>query len=143
MEVPRQTALAETTGLRKTMMMENYLNTGSGSLSQLRESLGSLHRSTTYGVTQEVKVYVKSPHQLQSLAVIANCVIESTFREASYMFINTTNLQKFNPQLYKASSQAFVFISGTGLDQMIEYYQMEYDPNELREKFFMMFKVKT
>lgn len=106
--------------------------------------IGNLQESITCGLTQEVKVYVQTPYKLEALAIVANQVLESTLKEASYILVNTDDsLKKFNPSLYKASSKAFIFVSGTGLDLMLEYYHLEYDPNEIRHQFFTMFKVKT
>lgn len=36
--------------------------------------------------------------------------------------------------------EAYAFVSGTGLDQMIRYYQMELDPDELRTRFMNLWK---
>ena len=41
-----------------------------------------------------------------------------------------------------AAKEAYAFVSGTGLDMVIRYYQMELDPDELRSKFMNIWKQK-
>lgn len=48
-----------------------------------------------------------------------------------------------NPKMQENSREAFAFVSGTGLETMIEYYQIDYNAEEIREKFYQLFKINT
>lgn len=133
-------ALEATIGLRITPMVQHLTDTALGLLTQARDLIGNLHQSSTCGRTQEFKVYTQTPYKLQAMSLIAKSVLESTLKEASYFF--TLSAPKWRPDLVQASSQALVFMSGTGFEQMIEFYQLAYDADSIRTEFYAKFHVK-
>jgi len=75
---------------------------------------------------------------------LALSLITNTFVEASYMFTHTGgSLPKRHKQYLEASKQAYAFISGTGLEIMIQAYNMDYDADMLRDMFYAKFKIKA
>lgn len=72
---------------------------------------------------------------------LALSLITNTFTEASYMFTHTANVPTRHKQYLSASKQAFAFIQGTGLEIMIQVYNLDYDANKLREIFYEKFHI--
>ena len=67
-----------------------------------------------------------------------------TFVQASYVFGNRhdSNAGAYShKQRMKIGRTALAFISGTGLDLMIEYYKLDYNAEEIRNQFFGHFKI--
>ena len=66
-----------------------------------------------------------------------------TFVQASYIFGNRHDANAggyTHKQRMQIGQVALAFISGTGLDIMIEYYRMDYNAEEIRNQFFGIFK---
>ena len=64
-----------------------------------------------------------------------------TFIAASYLFGNRhdSNAAGYtHKQRIRLGKLALAFISGTGLDLMIEYYKLDYDPTEIRKQFWAL-----
>jgi len=75
--------------------------------------------------------------------MLASSLLKHTIIEAAYAFVNTTGkLTKQKRIMIETSKQALAFISGTGLDIMLQTYGIEYDPDELRESFYAIFHIK-
>jgi len=60
------------------------------------------------------------------------------------MFVHTNGkLSREKQIMMRTSQQALAFIAGTGLDIMIQEYEMDYDADSIRENFFQIFHVKA
>ena len=70
-------------------------------------------------------------------------VLTFTIEEASYMFTHTQNghMNQVVRDKFRASKDAFLFVSGTGLDIMFEAYNIALNPESVRQKFFDKFKI--
>lgn len=113
--------------------------TGSGTLTQLRNLIGSIQVTHTYTPIQSfVSVDFKNNLLMTTIGLAA---IMSAFQEAS-MFYTYTN-GYFGHKKIKVASQALAFIQGTSLEICIKTYGIDYDANELRQVFFRTFHVKT
>lgn len=66
-------------------------------------------------------------------------VLTFTLQEASYMFVHTDG--KSTRSKMEASQEAFIFISGTGFDMMVEDYGINLDATRIREKFYDRFNI--
>ena len=69
-------------------------------------------------------------------------VLADTLIEASYMFGYRQKGRGegfVNTKLMSASQEAFDFVAGTGLNIMIREYKMGYDPDRIRELFYIKF----
>ena len=76
-----------------------------------------------------------------ALSSLVNSILD-----AAYIFGYRKKKQSeghINPEMVENSKEAFAFISGTGLNMMIEYYQIDYNAEELREKFYHLFKINS
>lgn len=63
--------------------------------------------------------------------------------EAAYMFVHTNGkLTRDKLALLENSRQAFVFISGTGLEILLEEYGLGYDADQIRTTFYEKFHIK-
>lgn len=99
------------------------MHTGEGNL---------YHRKTVYETPDRVIQYTTMV--LESLCF--------TIREASYMFVRTNRtMTGDHMRNLKYSRQAFVFISGTGLDVMLDSYGIMYDADNIREAFYERFHI--
>lgn len=59
------------------------------------------------------------------------------------MFVHTDGrLSREKLNALEASKQAFAFISGTGLEIMLEEYGLDYDAEKIRENFNQKFHIK-
>ena len=79
-------------------------------------------------------------------STLALSTLVNTILDAAYVlgYRSKKNAEgKINPKLEAKSRQAYAFVSGTGLDLMIKYYQLDYDPEEIREQFFKRFKAPS
>lgn len=78
---------------------------------------------------------------------VANYILETTLEEAAYMFVHTDGKStgkralRHKRELMTVSSTALVFISGTGLELMLEAYNLAYDADNLRTLFYARFHV--
>jgi len=67
-----------------------------------------------------------------------------TFVSASYIFGNRHDANAeglTHKERMEVGKNALAFISGTGLNVMIEYYQLDYNADKIRKQFFGIFKV--
>lgn len=137
------TVPGSTTGLNETKTQRGSMTTTAGTLSQLRESLGKLHPSDTFGKIHESKAVEIDARGLFAYASIANRVVENLFIEAAFMFTHTDNrMYNGKPEMLNASSMAFAFITGTGLEIMLESYGLDYNADTLRTVFYDRFNIK-
>lgn len=116
----------------------------SNSLTQLRDAIGKLHRSETSTVTQELRLVEANGRGFFSYTQIAKSILQNALVEAAYMFVHTDGrLSREKLTALEASKQAFVFISGTGLEIMLEEYGLDYDAEKIRENFYQKFHIKS
>ena len=71
---------------------------------------------------------------------IGEAVLCETLRSAAYYFVRschgvTTSTSYFKRNLLTESKQCFMFIQGTGLDIILESYNLDYDADKLRQSF--------
>lgn len=71
---------------------------------------------------------------LLTINTIGESILVQAFREAKY-YMNFTGSRPS-----KSIRESYLFINGTGLDAVIEDYQLDYDATSLRSIFF--WKVK-
>jgi len=77
-------------------------------------------------------------------------VLIHTFRDASHLFTRTLGytvhpalLPKNKLDRYlRESKESYLFIQGTGLELAIQFYQLDYDAERLRNCFNYLYKVK-
>ena len=80
------------------------------------------------------------------ITTMALSALVTTLLDAAYIlgYRSKRNAEgKTNPKLENSSKEAYAFISGTGLNIMIDYYHLDYDPEEIRNKFNGLFKVPS
>ena len=72
------------------------------------------------------------------LNTIGLAVLTETFRSASFLFLHTNghNSSRAFQEKMKESKIALMFIQGSGLEAMLNYYHMAYDPFRIRERFY-------
>lgn len=105
--------------------------------------IGNLHQSETCGKTQEYKFIQVSADNVCQYGEIAISVLKHTLLDASYMFVNTNGkLNKEKRNNLKISREAFAFLSGSGLDIMLKSYDLDYNPDEIRYRFYTRFHVE-
>ena len=129
-------------GLNQTRIVHHLINQESASLTLARDWIGSLH-SNTSGKIQDYKVVQTDYRNIVFFTTLALSALGHTILDAAYIFghRNKANSEgKTNPKLQEISREAYAFISGTGLDLMIEYYQLDYDAEEIRFQFYQRFK---
>lgn len=130
-------------GLRKMRIAQHLIQQESGTLTQLRESIGRLHRSATSIVIQELQLVEVDGRGLFSYTQIAKSILQNALVEAAYMFVHTDGrLSREKLTALEASKQAFAFISGTGLEIMLEGYGLDYDADKIRTNFYEKFHIK-
>lgn len=124
-------------------MTNHSIEQGSGTLTQLRELIGSLHQSATCTITHEFQLVEANGRGFFSYAQIAKGVLANALVEAAYMFVHTNGkLTRDKLALLENSRQAFVFISGTGLEILLEEYGLGYDADQIRTTFYEKFHIK-
>lgn len=70
-------------------------------------------------------------------------VLQTTIKEASLFFTRTDGRDaRANRKMKDVAKQAVAFIAGTGLDIMINQYELDYDAQAIRESFYRMFNGK-
>ena len=118
---------------------------GSGSLTAVRNWIGSLQSAVTSGLTQSFNLVSVDHRKKFIITELQESVLKHTFLEASYTFTFTNNSNKLTKHISNRiveSSDAMVFIQGTGLESFLEYYKLDYNADILREKFYEIFKIK-
>jgi len=69
--------------------------------------------------------------------------IASALEEAAPFYACSGQYHKFYSKTkFNIGSNALAFIQGTGLDLVIKVYDLDYDPQVLRNTFFRIFHVK-
>ena len=110
------------------------------SLSHARQLISGLAReSETSTVTREFRFYAVPPDQVLQYDTLILQVVENTLRDASIQFVKTNG--HIGKNELKRSNEAFAFISGTGLEMMVQFYHLDLDPEFLRYKFYSRFHV--
>ena len=118
-------------------------DTGFASLTLARDLInGCPHPLSTSGAT--LATAQVDYRNIVFMTTMALSSLVDTFMAASYLFGNRhdanaggyTHRQRMN-----AGKIAMAFISGTGLDLMIEYYRLDYNADEIRTQFFRHYKV--
>lgn len=71
-----------------------------------------------------------------TLNTIGEAVLVETLKEAAY-YVSHSN-GHCSRRLLDQTRSSYVFITGTGLDLIIDYYHLGYDPGLLRTQFFWM-----
>ena len=80
------------------------------------------------------------------MTTMALSSLVDTFVQASYIFGNRhdSNAGGYtHKERMKIGQVALAFISGTGLNIMIEYYKLDYNADEIRNQFFGIFKISV
>ena len=115
----------------------------SSSLTQLRNVIGRIHQSATSTVIQDFPVIEANARGFYQYTRLATTILRHTFFEASYAFVHTDG-KPTKEHLAKigTSKEAFAFISGTGLEIMLEEYGLDYNADALREFFYQRFNIK-
>ena len=124
--------------------MENHLiDQESNTLTHVRDYIGSLHHSNTSGRIQDYKVANVDYRNIIFFTTLALSALSEVILDASYIMGHRQKANsegKTNPKLQESSRDAYAFISGTGLELMIEYYQLDYNAEEIRFQFYQRFK---
>jgi hypothetical protein len=90
-----------------------------------------------------MKVYQQNPRELQGLMLLGIKIIENTVKEASYYIIKTNNFgEKFSCKTMIAGSQSYTFMTGTGLELLIKYYNLDYNADKIRSGFNYRLHIK-
>ena len=80
------------------------------------------------------------------MTTMALSSLVDTFVAASYLFGNYHDANAggyTHKQRMRIGKLALAFISGTGLNLMIDYYQLNYNADEIRNQFFGIFKTSV
>ena len=80
------------------------------------------------------------------LTTMALSALANTMLDAAYLFGYRKKAHSnghTNPVLQARAKEAYAFISGTGLDIMIEYYKLDYNAEEIRTQFCGHFKTSV
>ena len=108
--------------------------------------IGNLHVSHGSGKIHNFKVVEVDYRNIVFATTLALSALVNSMQDAAYLFgfrKKKTSEGFINKKLYESSKEAYAFLSGTGLEMMIEYYQIDYDAEELREKFGQIFKTTS
>lgn len=76
------------------------------------------------------------------ISTIGMSVIAESFRSAAYLFISSgfrISSSGCLKQKVKDARESLAFISGTGLDIVIQEFNLDYDPDKLRNGFYTIF----
>lgn len=118
-------------------------NTAYGSLSAARDLLGGIkHPSSASTEAQNYRVYKSDYKSLVFMDTLCTAMIVDALVNAAHLF-GYKKIKKDIPlkgaHLYRAR-EAYAFISGTGLDKVIEYYQIDLNADELRSRFMSIWR---
>ena len=119
-----------------------WTGTESNSLTAVRSQIHGFKQSVgSSGGTQTFNVVEANPQGGYSYILLVDSILQDTFVEASYMFIHTNgHVDKRDMSL---SRKAYAFITGTGLEIMLQSYGGEYNADELRATFYQIFHIKS
>lgn len=68
--------------------------------------------------------------------LIGVSIVESVIREASHYIVKTDNSgHRFSQSTIKTGSQAYTFMTGTGLEKLINFYNLDYSADLIRSGF--------
>lgn len=130
--------------LGETVMTQNSTYTESPTLTQARNLIGLLHQSRSCGQTQDFQQPIESNPANFGFSHLGEKVLKTTLDEAAYALVNTNGkLSKSMLAFAATSKEALFFILGTGLDIMLNVYNLDYDADRLRSVFCRQFHVKT
>ena len=115
-------------------------------LSLAREAIGSVR---PYQISTEIHSYkvVKVDQKMlafadtMALSCLANILIDASYYLGHRM--KKTKNVGIDHNRTTSCKEAYAFMSGTGLDVLIDYYEMDLDPETLREKFCALFQANT
>ena len=64
-------------------------------------------------------------------------ILIETLRSAVYFLSHSANIPQHrrDRSLFQESKYCYFFIQGTGLDELIESYALDYDPDQIRNGF--------
>ena len=135
------------TGSNVTVIQNRLIDTEFSSLTQARKSIGEAHKSKTCIKTQDGnKREIAGCNEFLFFNTLALSAFVNTIVEAAYLFgyrAKANAAKRFNPNLNARAKVAYAFIMGTGLERMIEYYSMDYEPETFREKLHECFKTSS
>ena len=68
---------------------------------------------------------------------LGESILVETIRSAAYFLNYSNNIPKHKRDrpIFQESQYCYFFLQGTGLDQLIESYCLDYDPDTLRQGF--------
>ena len=118
-------------------------DTGFLSLTAARDQInGCPHPLSTSGATlATAQVDYRNVVFMTTMALSS---LVDTFVQASYVFGNRHDANAggyTHKERMSLGKSALAFISGTGLEIMIEYYRLDYNADEIRSQFFGIFKI--
>ena len=133
------------TGLNKMEIVNHLIEQESCTLTHARDLInGCKHPYQGSGAT--LATAQVNYQNVVFMTTMALSSLVDTFVSASYLFGNRHNANwegYTHKQRMRVGKVALAFISGTGLDLMIEYYKLDYDADEIREKFYGIFRVSA
>jgi hypothetical protein len=135
--IPTLTEVEVTIGLRRIKMDQKWIHIESASLTQLRDLIiGNKPESNISGKTQDIKLYKQTPKEVRGFMLIGVSIIESVVKEAScYVTKTDCTGQKYSHSTLKTGSQSLAFMTGTGLDNLINFYNLDYNADLIRSGF--------
>lgn len=120
----------------------DLLGNESNTLSAARNLIGQvLKASGTSTVTQTFSVIEATPRGIFNTDKLAHTVLKTTLFEAAFVTTHTNGFITGRRRL--ESSEALAFVSGTGLNIMIERWGLAYDADTLRELFYEKLQART
>jgi len=72
---------------------------------------------------------------------IGMTILRNELRSASYIFVYSGGKENWRNGIHSVNecSDSLAFIQGTGLEILMSYYHLEYDPDKVRNTFFSLF----
>ena len=107
--------------------------------------IGNVHQFQSSGQTQASNyTLLRQSHRgVIYHTTLALSIVAETLLDASYYFLNTSQHPSSRQRRkFTESQEAIAFIRGTGLELIIDFYHLDFDPDTLRDKFYEYFKVK-
>ena len=117
----------------------------SNSLSRARDLISGVKlQSEVYTSTQGYKVYRANKDSLIYMDTLCLSSLMNLLVDASYLFGHRQRRSRkpVSDAKMGEAREAYAFVSGTGLDNMIKYYNINMDPDVLRSKFEAIWKQK-
>lgn len=101
-------------------------------------------KSSTSGEIQEFRLAEANPQGSHSYRMLAFSILKNTLVDAAFAIIHTNGKLNHSREIQMATSkQALAFLMGTGLDIMLQSYDLDYSADELRESFYQTFHIKA